>query len=60
MCNDATHINPDSFEFAPNHFKTNEICDKAVKVKGWTMEYVPDEHKFGKCLKKLLKGICMH
>ena len=33
---------PDAFHCIPDHFKTQEMCDKAIKEDSSSLEYVPD------------------
>ena len=33
---------PETLEFVPDHFKTQEICDEAVKEDSWELEFVLD------------------
>ena len=33
---------PDTFHRIPDHFKTQEMCDKAVKKDDYSLQFVPD------------------
>ena len=39
-------------KFIANKYKTQEICEKAVSVKGWILWYIPDQHKTQKMCSK--------
>ena len=38
----ATEEGPCNLKFVPDHFKTQEICDKAVRDHSSPLQYVPD------------------
>ena len=42
MCNEVMRTMPDAFHRIPDHFKTQEMCDKAVKNDSSSLEYVSD------------------
>ena len=36
---------PVLLKFIADKYKTQELCEKAVEVKGWALRYVPDQYK---------------
>ena len=32
-------------EYVPNHFRTQEMCERAVEENIWSVVYVPDQYK---------------
>ena len=42
MCERAIEESPYNLEFIPDHFKTQEICDKEVRNDLRTLLFVPD------------------
>ena len=46
ICNKAVEKNPMMIRFVPNHFKTQEICERSsCKRFSYALPYVPDEYK---------------
>ena len=41
----ATRQWPTTLRFVPDHFKTPDMCSKAVLMNPWTLKYVPDHLK---------------
>ena len=39
------HIEPCSLQFVSDHFKTQEMCEKAVGAVPWQVHYLPDHLK---------------
>ena len=42
MCDEAVRIEPRSFEFVPEHLKTQGMCIRVVKEGLWQLYSVPD------------------
>ena len=42
MCIKAVEVDPCQLEHVPNHFKAQEICDKAVKDYLFSFQFVSD------------------
>ena len=42
MCGEAVDIEPRLLEFVPDHFKTQEMCDKALRDYLFSLQLVPD------------------
>ena len=42
MCNEIMRTMPNPFHIIPDHFKTQEMCDKAVKDDPYSMQFVHD------------------
>ena len=42
MCIKAVEVDPSFFQLVPNHFKMQEICDKAVKDCSSSSQFVSD------------------
>ena len=42
MCSQVMHTMPDVFHHITDRFKTQEMCDQAVKEDSSLLEYVPD------------------
>ena len=42
MCNEIMHTMPNPFHCIPDRFKTQEMCDKAVKGDSFSLEFVRD------------------
>ena len=45
MCNDAVRNNPAVFFLVPDHFKTQDMCIKALEADLWSLYDVPDHLK---------------
>ena len=45
MCDVAVCVELDSLEFVPDCFKTQKICNEAVRRKPETLGFVPDHLK---------------
>ena len=43
MCIKAVVRNLSSLRLVPDHFKTQEMCEKAVENNPYMQEYVPDQ-----------------
>ena len=41
-------------KYVPDHFKTQEMCNKAVKHDSWMIKYVPDQFKTEEMCKELV------
>ena len=45
--------------FIPNHFKTQGVCDEAMRKIPWMLRYVPDKYKTqGMCIKAVKEDTC--
>ena len=53
-------ISPNSLEFVPRRFKTQEMCEKAVERRPHALEYVPEKCKTREICKKPLKDVYVH
>ena len=42
MCNKAVRIEPILLVYVPDHFKKQEISDKAAMLCPWSLKYIPD------------------
>ena len=42
MCKKAVEGNPWLLKYAPDHFKTKEMCDGTVAGDAFSLQYVPD------------------
>ena len=42
MCERAVWLGPSVLQLVPDHFKTQEICDDAVRDESFSLQYVPD------------------
>ena len=42
MCSKTADMDPWSFRYIPDHFKTQEMCDEAVACNPYTLKYVPN------------------
>ena len=42
MCKEVTEVDPWQLKNVPNHFKTQEMCDKAVRDYLFSLQFVPD------------------
>ena len=42
MCEEVIHVRPKDFFLIPDHFKTQEMCIRAVKEDPWQLKDVPD------------------
>ena len=46
---------PVLLKFIADKYKTQELCEKAVEVKGWALRYVPDQ--YNKNIKNMKKNM---
>ena len=44
-CNKEVCRDPRFFEFLPNHFKTQDMRNEAVRNNPWALSHVPDQYK---------------
>ena len=42
MCNKAVEDEPETLEYAPNHFKAQEMCERAIENKPYSLKFVPE------------------
>ena len=42
MCIEAAEVRPWLLECVPNRFKTQEMCNKVVRMDQWSLKYVSD------------------
>ena len=54
MCEKAVDALPQALEFVPDHYRTQKMCEKAVKVKGWTL--VSDPYKTPEVCERAVDG----
>ena len=54
MSNEAMYIRPAAFFIFSNHFKTQEMCIKAVEEYPWDLGNVPDHSRTQKICKKVV------
>ena len=45
MCNETLHIEARLLAYIPDHFKTQEVYDKAVARNPYTLRFIPDHLK---------------
>ena len=43
MCNESVEIDPYAVRLLPDHLKTQEMCDKAVRDYLFSLQFVPDQ-----------------
>ena len=48
-------IKPYLLRYVPDHFKTEEMCKKAVEQASWQLENVPDQFKTQKMCEKAVE-----
>ena len=54
MCNRAIIENVGTPKSVSNHYKTHEMCNKAVNNYVDALEFVPDQYRLQKCVLELL------
>ena len=45
--------NPEMLKFVPDHLKTKQMCNYAVKKLPYLLRYVPNQYKTKKCVIEL-------
>ena len=56
MCNEVVHIESQSLEFIPDHFKTQDMCSEAVEAAPCTLWYVPVHFRMQEMYKRVIEA----
>ena len=56
MCNEAFDIEPFSLPYVPVHFKTQELCERAVEEGLYMLMFVPDHFKTKRICERAVKA----
>ena len=46
---------PEALKYIPNHFKTQEMCEKVVENEPYSLKFVPDHFKTEKLCDQAIK-----
>ena len=56
MCKEALWVESCYLAFVPNHFKTKDLCIKAVRRDPYALDCMPDNLKMQKICNKAMRG----
>ena len=60
MYNEVVRNNSYALRHVPDHFKTQQMCERTVEIVSWSLAYVPDHFKTQQmCERAVEKDLCL-